>query len=422
MRFFYTLLLYLAIPVVLARLYWRSRRDPEYRRRWAERFGIFPAFPASGCIWIHAVSVGETRAAQPLIYALKAHYPDLPVLVTTTTPAGSRQVQRDWNSAVWHVYAPFDLPDAIARFLKRTRPQLAIIMETELWPNLYYACCSNKIPLILGNARLSERAAQKYQIISGLTARMLTHTTLVGAQTEADAARFRMLGAPRVTVTGNLKYELILPPGLFEQGRLLRQTLGEQRPVFIAASTHVGEDELLLDALTILHHHLPHILLLLVPRHPERCPEVAELCLRRGLQLVKRSEKRPCDPLTNVFLGDTMGELLLFYAAADVAFVGGSLVPVGGHNILEPAMLGLPVLFGRYIFHFSEAGERLLETGAAWQITDAEDIASTACGLLADKLLARTAGEKGRAMVWANRGALQALLAIVETQMSKLGH
>ncbi len=420
MRFFYTLLLYLAIPVILARLYWRSRRVPEYRRRWAERFGIFPYFPKSGCIWIHAVSVGETRAARPLVYALKTHYPDLPLLITTTTPTGSRQVQREWSTTVWHVYAPFDLPDAVARFLVRTRPRLAIIMETELWPNLYYACFSKKIPVVLANARLSERSAQRYQKISGLTARMLAHTTLIAAQTEADAVRFQMLGAPHVNVTGNLKYELTLPAGLLEQGRALRQTLGAHRPVLVAASTHDGEEELLLDALAKLHHHLPQILLLLVPRHPERCKAVAALCLRRGLRLVKRSENRPCELATDVFLGDTMGELLLFYAAADVAFVGGSLVPVGGHNILEPATLGLPVLFGKHIFHFTEAGQRLLETGAAWQVTDAADVALITGRLLTNALLARAAGEKGKAVVRANRGALQALLTIVETQMGKL--
>jgi len=424
MRYLYTTLLYLATPLILTRLYWRSRKDPHYRRRWAERFGLFPPLPAGGCLWLHAVSVGETRAALPLIRALQVRYPELPLLVTTTTPTGSRQVWQALGNTVFHVYAPYDLPDVITRFLKRTRPRLAVIMETELWPNLLHGCRTAGIPVIVANARLSERSARRYGKLPGLTAPMLADTTLIAAQTEADAARFRALGAPQVQVMGNLKYDLTLPEGLPEEGRELRRRLGEQRPVLIAASTHAGEDELVLDVFARLRRDHPNLLLILVPRHPERFNDVAELCRRRGLVVVRRSEGQPCPPSTPVFLGDTMGELLLFYAAADIAFVGGSLTPTGGHNVLEPALLGLPVLFGSHMFNFMEAGQRLLEARAAWQVADAAELAGVTGQLLADPIQAQAAGQRGRAAVEANRGALAVLLKSIGkiVELWKLAH
>jgi 3-deoxy-D-manno-octulosonic-acid transferase len=246
MIYLYTLLLYLLIPFVLLSLYWRGRKIPEYRRRWAERFGFIAALPAAGCIWIHAVSVGETRAALPLIRALQKRWPTTALLVTTTTPTGSRQVCELLGNAVWHVYAPYDLPAAVTRFLSAARPRLALIMETELWPNLFARCASLNIPLIVANARLSERSARRYQRLRPLVRQMLSEATLIAAQAEADAARFRELGAPRVKVTGNLKFDLTLPAGLPDQGRELRRGLGAQRPVLIAASTHPGEEEQLI--------------------------------------------------------------------------------------------------------------------------------------------------------------------------------
>lgn len=413
MRRLYTLLLYLLVPLILLRLYWRGRRLPDYRRRWAERFGFFPPLPTSGCIWIHAVSVGETRAALPLLHALRQRYPAIPLLVTSTTPTGSRQLREALGDRVSHVYAPYDLPAVVNRFLHRTRPRLAVMMETELWPNLFHICALRGIPLVVANARLSERSARGYRRLGRLTRRMLA-ATMIAAQTEADASRFRALGAPRVKRMGNLKFDLILPPTLAEQGRELRRALGERRPVLIAASTHAGEEEQILDACARLRDGLPDLLLLLVPRHPERFPQVADLCGHRGLDVVTRSENRPCGPETQVFLGDTLGELLLFYAAADVAFVGGSLVPVGGHNVLEPALLGLPVLFGPHIFNFSEACQKLLEAQAAWGVQDTDGLARASATLLADPALRLEAGERGRQVVEANRGALATLLQIIE--------
>ena len=414
-RYLYTGLVYLIFPLALLRLYWRGRRDPGHRQRWRERLGWIPPLPEPGCLWIHAVSVGETRAALPLIRALRERYPDAPLLVTTTTLTGSRQVREALGTIVHHVYAPFDLPGAVARFLRDARPRLTVIMETELWPNLLRQCAVAGIPVLIANARLSERSARGYARIRRLTASMLRDVTLIAAQAEADAERFRSLGAPRVEVVGNLKYDLQLPGDLPEQGlRLRRERLGERRPVWIAASTHAGEDEVILDAFALLRPRWPELLLLLTPRHPERFDGVADLCRRRGLRVVRRSEEQPCTPETAVFLGDSMGELLLFYAAADLAFVGGSLVATGGHNVLEPALLGLPVLFGPHMFNFTEAGQRLLAAEAAWQVADAATLATAVDRLLANSDGRRSAGERGRAVVERHRGALAALMACVE--------
>ena len=419
LRGLYTGLLYLALPLALLRLYWRGRRDPGYRQRWRERLGLIPPLP-SACLWIHAVSVGETRAALPLIRALLARYPDRPLLVTTTTLTGSRQVREALGEWVHHVYAPYDLPGAVRRFLRNTQPRLAIIMETELWPNLLRQGAVAGIPVLIANARLSERSARGYARIRRLTASMLRDVTLIAAQAESDAGRFRALGAPRLQVTGNLKYDLALPDDLVARGlELRRELLGENRSVWIAASTHAGEDEQILDAFARLRDRWPELLLLLVPRHPERFDGVAALCRQRGFPVVRRSEQRPCAADTAIFFGDSMGELLLFYAAADLAFVGGSLVATGGHNVLEPALLSLPVLFGPHMFNFTEAGERLLEVEAAWQVTDAVGLAATVDRLLADPALRQAAGQRGQAVVERHRGALAALLTRIEALLGR---
>ncbi|MCB1768614.1 MAG: 3-deoxy-D-manno-octulosonic acid transferase, partial [Candidatus Competibacteraceae bacterium] len=321
---------------------------------------------------------------------------------------------------VQHVYAPYDLPSVVRRFLHRTQPRLAIIMETELWPNLLRQCATAGIPTLIANARLSERSARGYARIPGLTASMLQDITLIAAQGESDARRFRALGAPRVEVTGNLKYDLKIPDDLREQGRQFRRKwLGENQPVWIAASTHSGEDEQILRAFIRVRSSWPNLLLVLTPRHPERFDNVAALCREQGFNLIRRSEQRPCTPDTAVFLGDSMGELLLFYAAADLAFVGGSLVPTGGHNVLEPALLGLPVLFGPHMFNFAEASQQLLEAKAAWQVMDVGELAVTLDWLLADLQQGRDAGQRGRAVVERHRGALAALLAHIKAMIDQ---
>ncbi len=420
MRTLYSLLLYLLTPLILLRLYWRGRKAPGYRQRWAERFGCIPALPGP-CLWVHAVSLGETRAALPLIRALLERYPDSPVLVTTTTPTGSRQVRASLGNQVHHVYAPYDLPGAVARFLDRTRPRLALIMETELWPNLFAACQRRGTPVVVANARLSARSAKGYGRLGQLSRRLLERTAVIAAQAEADAQRFRELGAPRVTVTGNLKYDLALPEGLLEQGLALRRQLGQDRPVWIAASTHQGEDEVVLDAFERLRQTHPQTLLVLVPRHPERFDAVAELCRRRGWTVARRGQGDVCVAATGVYLGDTLGELLLLFAAADLAFVGGSLVPVGGHNVLEPAALGLPVLFGPHMFNFTEASQRLLEANAARQVADGGQLAAVVAELLTDPQSRTVMSGAGRAVVEANRGALTALLTVLDEVLAPKG-
>ena len=419
MRLIYTGLLYLLLPLALLRLYWRGYRDPGHRQRWRERLG-FVSPPPPGGLWLHAVSVGETRAALPLIRALLVRYPDLPLLVTTTTLTGSRQVQQALGKQVYHCYAPYDLPGAVRRFLRRVQPRLVVIMETELWPNLLRQCAATDLPILVANARLSERSARGYGRIRGLTASMLRDLSLIAAQADADAARFRALGAPRVEVAGNLKYDLTLPTDLSERGRQLRRNvLGEARPIWIAASTHTGEDEPILEAFAQLHARWPRLLLLLVPRHPERFEAVAALCRQQGFSVVRRSEGNSCTSETAVFLGDSMGELLLFYAAADLAFVGGSLVATGGHNVLEPALLGLPVLFGPHMFNFTEAGERLLQAEAAWQVADVGELVAEVDRLLRDPEYCQAAGQRGQAVVERHRGALATLLGFIEVLLSQ---
>ena len=292
-------------------------------------------------------------------------------------------------------------------------------METELWPNLLRQCAVADIPVLIANARLSERSARGYGRIRPLTESLLQDVTLVAAQSEADAERFRHLGAPRVEVVGNLKYDLKLPDDLPEQGQAFRQAwLGGNRPVWIAASTHAGEDEQILEAFGRLRSRWPELLLLLVPRHPERFDRVAALGREQGLNLVRRSEQQPCAAETAVFLGDSMGELLRFYAAADLAFVGGSLVPTGGHNVLEPALLGLPVVFGPQMFNFTEAGARLLEAGAAWQVANSGELATVVDQLLANPERRRSAGQRGKAVVERHRGALDGLMARIEALLN----
>lgn len=415
MRLLYTLLFYLILPGILARLWWRGRKAPDHRLRWRERFGFCAPVPA-GCLWVHAVSLGETRAALPLIRALRERYPSRAILVTTTTPTGSRQVRESLGDSVHHCYLPYDLPGSVTRFLTRTRPAIGVIMETELWPNLFRYCADAGLPLVIANARLSERSANGYARVVGLIRRTLAGVTLVAARSETDAERFRQLGmAPeRVRVTGNIKYDLGLPSGLRTAGGDLRRRLFGDRPVWIAASTHQDEDEQVLDAFAELHRQFPDLLLVLVPRHPERFDRVAALCRERGWRLVRRSEQRPCGTDTDVFLGDSMGELLLLYGAADVAFVGGSLVPTGGHNVLEPALLGLPVVFGPHMFNFTEAGQHLLDARAAWQVDDAAALAETVARLLGDSTLRARAGACGRRAVLANRGALARLFECIE--------
>jgi len=417
MRFLYSLCLYLLTPLALLRLAWLGRRNPGYRQGWRERFGFIAADPARGAapLWLHAVSVGEVQAAAPLVRKLREQFPGLAIWITTTTPTGAATVARLFGGQVAHSYVPYDLPGALARFLGRLRPRLVVVMETELWPNMLAACAQRGIPVLLANVRLSARSAAGYRRIAGLTREMLGQVAGLAVQTRADAARLCELGAPAAAmqVTGSMKFDIGLPPGIHEQGEALRRVLGANRPVWIAASTHAGEEEEVLDAHARLRRQLPLALLVLVPRHPERFDQVASLCRERGFNTVRRSSDTPCDETSAVYLVDTMGELPICYAAAEIAFVGGSLVPTGGHNMLEAAALGVPVICGPQVINFTEIFHLLSEAGAACGIRDAGELAEQLQQFFADAEKRERAGAAGRRLVEENRGAVDRVMAML---------
>jgi 3-deoxy-D-manno-octulosonic-acid transferase len=393
-------------------LLWRGLRAPAYWQRWLERFGFFSPLPVQQSVWVHAVSMGEVQAAVPLIKALQSHFPS--ILVTTMTPTGSQRVREIFGDSVLHVYLPYDLPGAVSRFLRRSQPRLLILMETELWPNLLFACQKRQIPVILANARLSAQSAAGYKRIAGLTQEMLASVAAVAAQTEVDAGRFIDLGVDKTKVqtTGSIKFDSRLPTDFAEKAEALRRQWGIERPVWIAASTHEGEEEVVLNTFSELKQEISNLLLLLVPRHPERFNRIAALCKQRGFIVARRS-KGDVNSKTEIYLGDTMGDLPLLYAAGDVAFVGGSLVPIGGHNLLEPAAVGLPVIMGPYTFECEEICRRLLEAEAAQRVSNTEQLVQAVKKYLTDTKLQRETGEKGRLFVQRNRGALERLLAII---------
>ena len=423
MRLAYTLVHVLAMPVILLRLLWRARLNRDYLDCLHQRFGFGAPLAREGApIWIHAVSVGEVQAAIPVARALADRYPHHPLLFTTTTPTGRTRVRQVLGGAVEHRYMPYDLPWLIRAFLDRVRPRAVIVMETELWPNLFAECAARRIPLVLANVRLSERSARGYGHVSSLSASMLACVSAIAAQSEADASRVLALGADPgvVHVTGSIKFDLHLPASLREQAQVLRREFGIERSVFIAASTHEGEDRQVFDAFAHILRAIPRCLLVLVPRHPERFAAAAALSRKRGYATATRSRAPRRYDDVDVFVGDSMGELPLFYAASDVAFVGGSLVPTGGHNMLEPAALGLPVLFGPHVFNFPDISRMLLDAGAAWQVADAHALGERALALLEDANLRHNAGDRGREFVERNRGALERLMAIVDRQLADM--
>ena len=416
----YTLALYLIMPAVLLRLIWRSLRAPDYRARWGERFGRFPR-QLERSLWIHAVSVGEVQAAERLVRALLKDYPEWPVVVTTTTPTGSRQVEKLFGDTVHHGYFPYDVPVALRRFMARARPRLLILIETELWPNLMAECATRGIPTILANARLSERSARAYARFGGFSRDLFAAVGLIAAQAPADAERFLGLGVARnrVRVTGSIKFDIRLPASMMEEADVLRrQWMG--RDVWVAASTHEGEDEWVLEAHRRVLEQVPGALLVLVPRHPERFERVSTLSERLGFATVRRSQRRPVPAEVTVFVGDTMGELPMFLGAAEAAFVGGSLVPTGGHNVLEPAALGIPVVFGPHMFNFSTISRMLLSQGGAVQISDAAELPGVIVRWLSDSSERTRVGEAGRRVIEENRGALERLYALVRGEVERL--
>jgi 3-deoxy-D-manno-octulosonic-acid transferase len=415
-RFIYTSTMYLLTPVILYRLAIRGLRYPEYFARWRERFGFFPNTGVRDSVWIHAVSLGEVNAAMPLIDALMQRYQNTPFVITTVTPTGSERVRRVYGDRVFNVYLPYDLPASIRRFLDRVRPRLAVVMETEIWPNLFFECHARRIPLIVANARLSEKSLRGYGPVRPLARSALASARYIAAQSLTDAGRLRDLGAEpeRLGVFGNLKYDMTVPQELQEQARAMRTDWGQRRPVWIAASTHEGEEMPVLNAHAAVLRRFPDALLIFVPRHPERFKPVAQECRGFGFVTRTRSEDGNAAVDTQCFVVDSLGELLRFYAAADVAFVGGSLVPIGGHNILEPAALSVPVIVGPQTFNFVEITASLIEADAALRINDAEMLGEAVIKLLADPALRQRVGTAARAAFEREQGGVMRTVEVVE--------
>lgn len=416
-RTFYSIFFTLCIPLILLRLIYRAWRAPAYARRWSERFALGGDVRQGG-IWVHAVSVGESIAAAPMVRELMQRHPDLPITITCMTPTGSEQIRKLFGGQVGHAYLPYDLPWLQRRLLRKLKPRVGIIMETELWPNLVAECERAQVPLVLANARLSERSARGYQRVSWLVKPMFAALDWVAVQSQAEALRFSSLGVDKsaMMVTGSIKFDFRPSAALLAQAHALRKSWGE-RPVWIAASTHAGEDEQVLRAHQVLLQTLPDALLILVPRHPERFDSVARQVSDAGLLQLRRSQGGSPAPTDQVLLGDTMGELVMLYACADVAFVGGSLVPNGGHNYLEPAALGLPVLSGPHRFNFTEISDLLQGAGALQLVNDSQGISEALLTLLQDSKARKQAGDAGLAVVAANQGALELLLQGIEQRL-----
>jgi 3-deoxy-D-manno-octulosonic-acid transferase len=413
-RYLYNLLTYLLL--IPFGCYWIARGlgNRTYLDRLGQRFGFgFPALER--CIWVHAVSVGEVQAAVPLIRALMQRFPDHALLITTVTPTGAARVHSLFGDTVYHCYIPFEFPHAVKAFFRQVNPEAALIMETEIWPNLYRACGVRKVPLILVSARISPRSVPGYRKLLPLIRETLSHGIIIAAQSEPDAERFLALGASpaRTHVMGNIKFDVEPDPDVPEKGKAARAELFGTRPVWIAASTHEGEEELVLDAHGALQARYPDLLLVLVPRHPERFASVRELVENRGFSVVSRTEGRPAGDAA-VFLGDTMGEVPMFFVGSDVAFVAGSLVPIGGHNLLEPAGLGVPVVTGPHNFNAQDIANLFIELGACRLVADSEELVEVVDELLSDPDEAARLGRAGQEVLEQNRGALERLLVLLE--------
>ncbi len=420
MRYLYSFVLYLILPFILLRLLWRSRHNKQYRKRILERLGVFSIKPEwQQGLWIHAVSLGEVIAATPLIKAIRLHYPTLPITLTTMTITGSARVTATFGNDIFHVYVPYDIPCFLKRFLKRVKPKALIILETELWPNMLALCKAQQIPIMLSNARLSERSFLGYQRIARSTKKMLSAITVLAAHAHADGQRFLQLGLDpaHLFVTGSIKFDVTVPASIMEQAQVLRNMLGHDRYVWVVASTHDGEEEKILQTFKQVLLSVPNLLLLLVPRHPERFHKITELCRHEGYHVVTRTSQQPCSTLTQIFIGDTIGELKLFYAASDLAFVGGSLVPIGGHNILEPASLGIPTITGPYMFNFTEITELLLAEQALIQVQNNIELATAVISLLGDSTLRADMSERAHQTLEKNKGALEKTMRLLEEKI-----
>jgi len=422
-RTLYSSLWWLALPAVLGRLWWRGRKEPGYRAHWGERLAMDgPAPTGRPTIMVHAVSVGETRAAEPVVDALLAAYPDCHILLTHMTPTGratGKTLFAHHGERVVQSYLPYDTGSMTRRFLRRHRPRACILMETEVWPNLIHACTQLGIPTVLANARLSEKSLRRGRKAGAVMLEAARGFTLVAAQTERDAERIRSLGAPNVAVTGSVKFDVTPPPAALEKGDWLRSRIrsgGPERPVFLCASTREGEEALILDAWQRVSGKPAGALLMIVPRHPQRFDEVAALVEARGLRLARRSQldlDRGVDG-ADVLLGDSMGEMFAYYAACDCAYIGGSLLPLGGQNLIEACALGKPVLVGEHTFNFLDATNEAVGDGAALRVPDADALVAAAVRLLGDGAARMAMGEKALTFARRHRGATLRTVELVQ--------
>jgi 3-deoxy-D-manno-octulosonic-acid transferase len=421
MRLMYGLLTRVAAPAVFAATLVRALKDSAYRTHLGQRFGLGRQV-ASQSLWLHAVSVGEVSAAAALVQALRAGHPDLPFVLTTATPTGRARAAMLFGADVEVRFLPYDTPGSVRRFLTRIRPRAAIIMETELWPNLLHECARRGVPVLFASARLAAASVPQYRRFGSLF-RAGLRNAWVAAQSVADANRFIALGADpaRTHVAGNLKFDMRLGEAVEQSGRELRRRYLGTRAVWTAGSTHEGEEELVLDAHAVVERDVPGTLLVLAPRHPQRFEAVAALLERRGLVFERRSRSETVRPEAQVLLLDGMGELTVFYAASDLAFVGGSLVPVGGHNLLEPAALGVPVITGPHTQNGAEIAPLLIEAEGALEVAGGAALAAAATRLLADARLRGRMGENARRFVEAHRGSLARLLTLIEPLLAAGG-
>ena len=407
-RILYTALLWVALPFVLLRLWWRARREPGYREAVAERFGASDLEVKAKLLWVHAVSVGEARACAPLVRALQREYPDYDVLMTCLTAAGRETIKQVYGESVLCAWLPYDYPPALQRFLEHYRPRLGVLVETEVWPNLVHVCARHGVPLLLANARMSAKSAKGYEVVGGLSRPAFAALTAVCAQGEADASRIRQLGAARVTVAGNLKFDIEPDATKLEEGKALRPAL-PHRNVLLLASTREGEEARLLAALGAQDDGL---LVVLVPRHPQRFDEVAALARRMGFALARRSLGEAPRQGLRLYLGDTMGEMAFYYALADVAVIGGSFEPLGGQNLIEACAAGVPVVAGPHMFNFADATRLAVAAHAAVQAPDAAAAIAAARALLADPERRARMGIAGRHLCDEHRGAAERHLAV----------
>lgn len=414
MLWLYSLLWLLGLPFAFLYLLWRARRQPEYLRHWPERLGFIALPDDRPVIWLHAVSVGETRATAPLIQALRERHPNHAVLLTHATPTGRATGRALFGDAVTQAYLPYDLPWLVRRFIRRTRPMLGIVMETEIWPSLYAECARRGVPLYLVNARLSERSARGYRRLDRLARPAFASLTGVAAQSEADAERLRDLGARNVAVCGNLKFDVAPPANTATRTAELRRAFAG-RFVWLAASTRDGEEALLLDALAQLD--LPDLLLLIVPRHPQRFNEVARLIESHGHACPKRSRGDSASTTDRVFLGDSMGEMAAYAEACDIAVIGGSLLPLGGQNPIEIAAAGKPILLGPHTWNFEVASNEAVQCGAARRVNDVAELAEAVRELYEDTALRGRMSAAGTAFAQSHRGATPRIMQLLDAKL-----